>query len=141
MFQRDPNGQEILNPATGKPIPTPNGNAIFGYLEVLHKAGVVNPQAQWDLAVKLVERDLYRPAAANAAAVQQGQAQQNNVIQNMNRRAPNASGSMVDPATTGHLGPAQQNEGLSLREQLRLALQQGGYTDAHIAATAVPASV
>lgn len=133
LFQHDPSGRPIVNPATNQPIPTPQGASFIRHLNYAAEVmGIKQVVHQEQYARAALAAEMQQPAIATAAAVQQGSHLTQAASQQLNRRQPSASGSFLGAEQTGHLAPTVQNGNLSLREMLMQDLQRGGFTDENI---------
>lgn len=122
LFQHDAVGRKVTNPITGQPIPTADGAYFYHAMKYGHdRFGITDSAKQAEFAQMAMKARNAEPALATQTAVRTGQQAQQAVL-DANRHNPNQSGSMVGAGNTGHLAPDTQNTGLSLTEQLRIAL-------------------
>jgi hypothetical protein len=126
LHQRDPQGNVLTNPATGRPVLTPEGARFQEHvLYAERQLGVSDIRKQESYARSMLQRDLALARLQPQQAAQQGAAAAQQVIQQGNR-APNRSGSLFNPGNPG-AQPAQ-NPNLSLRDQLAQSLAAAGYS-------------
>lgn len=122
LHARDAHNQAILNPQTGRPVLSPAGQRFQQYVVQANGMGISNVQQQEQYAKTALQRDILlaqqQPAQAAANAQQQ--------VIDANRR-PNQAGMMPQPGS-----PPPPAVGTSLAQQLQLALQAHGITDAGI---------
>ena len=122
LHYHDTQGQVIRDPVTGGYALTPEGNMFIAHLKRAENMGIRDLQGQQAYAMDQMRLAYYTAQQNQQQAVQNSQAQNQQFLQDRNRRAPNSSGSMGG-------GQPSQNAQLSLADRLKRDLTQGGITD------------
>lgn len=139
LHQKGPDGRPVMNPATGKPALTAEGQL---YLHYVHQAeqqlGVRDAARQDEYARAMVQRDVLarhyqgqqQPAAGQAPAAAAAPQAGSPAARAAALRRPNAGGSL-QPNTPN--GRPPQNRKATLKDRLKAAFAEQGITDANIA--------
>jgi hypothetical protein len=142
LYQKNPQGQPIIDPLTQQPILSAQGASFRQHLERAAQYGITSQAAQIDYAVNQTRAEILQaggqaPAtgAAAPAAVPPGQSAKDNFLQIHNRRAANHAGSTVPaPGTPPGTPAAGQNRAeMSLADRMRADFVAAGVSDADIA--------
>jgi len=142
LYQKNPQGQPIIDPLTQQPILSAQGASFRQHLERAAQYGITSQAAQIDYAVNQTRAEILQaggqaPAAGAAApaAVPPGQSARDNFLQLHNRRAVNHAGSTIPaPGTPPGTPPAGQNRAeMSLADRMRQDFVAAGVSDADIA--------
>lgn len=123
LHQVGPDGHPVTNPQTGQPILSAAGKRFKAHVEEAAAAGITDIRRQEHYARTALQNDILR---AQYAQGQQAAGAHTAVLE-ANRRP--IQGGMV-PQAAGPTYPQQQ--GLSLAQQMAVAMQAGGFTDATI---------
>lgn len=110
----------------GKYVPTPLGARYHTHLQTLHASGVRDAATLDTLAKQLLQADIYASQAQGGGAAATAQAAAATMRPNVN--PGQAVPPVRRPVVPGATEPA--TEGLSLREQLAIAMREEGVTDA-----------
>lgn len=124
MHYRDQQGQVIRDPITGGYAMTPEGQLYVAQLKRAQSMGVSGLQNQHAYAMDQMRLAYYAQQQNQAQAVAGAATQDQQFLQQHNRRAPNSGGSLGTGAS-----PTQDNSQLSLYDRLQRDLQQNGITD------------
>jgi hypothetical protein len=105
------------------------GQRFHANMNAAAQLGITSQAAQASYArdrtrLEFLEAEYQKGQAANTS-----EAQKKATLERGNRK-PNRGGSTVGASGNGHKGPARQNTSLSLRDQMRVALEAAGVTDA-----------
>jgi hypothetical protein len=122
LHAKDSTGRTVTNPQNGKPVLSPAGQRFHQYVVAADQSGIKNVRAQEEYARAFLQRDILmaqQQAGGAAAAAQQAVIEAN--------RRPNLAGMLPQPGT-----PPPPAVGTSLAQQLMLAMQAHGITDAGI---------
>jgi len=125
LHYRDPQGQIIRDPVTGGFAMTPEGQLFLQHMTRAQNMGIRGLQDQQAFAMDQMRLSVLMAQQNQAGAAQQRQTQDQQFLQQHNRRVPNHQGSIDN-------GALSQNPGLSLADRMRQALVQGGVTDAEL---------
>jgi hypothetical protein len=125
LYATDPQGRRKVGP-DGKYVPTPLGARYYTHLQTLRASGVTDATALDTLAKQLLQADIYASQAQGAAAEPTPQATAATTRPNVN--PGQAVPPVRRPTVPGATEP--ETEGLSLRDQLALAMAEEGITDA-----------
>lgn len=118
LHQRDVSGR-VVTAANGAPVLSPIGQAFQAHVNQAQQLGIRDARGQEQYARNMLRSDILaqqQAQAAQAAAAQQS-------VTAANRR-PNASGTIPQPGV-----PAVAMPGMSLRDQMALAMREMGITD------------
>jgi hypothetical protein len=129
IYQQDQQGRPIANPNTGQPQLSPLGARYASIVSELTQVGITDPRVQDTYAYRILQGEvamqLARQQQTGNAAVNNPQAQQ--AVARPNRNPSQT----IEPSRTGIVPGATtpSQEGLSLSERLRLAMDQEGLRD------------
>ena len=128
LYQRGPDGS-VMRSQSGAPALTPNGAAYVNALNKLSSMGVEDPVAKNDLAIKMVQADLYAQQLAQSQRQQQvapaqrqalaGTQASQNPLQSLSAQARAETPAATEPGI----------EGLSFMEAARQAMKLEGIND------------
>lgn len=128
MYQHDANGQQVIG-VGGRPVATPNGARYMQLVGELERSGMSSPSQIDRYAKQILMGELARnqvqqgqPAAPDA------QAQNALASSRSQRNVLQALGAGQRQQTPGATEPEQQ--GLALRDRIRLAFDGAGYSEA-----------
>lgn len=134
LFQKDAQGQVYIDPASQRPILSPDGQRLYQHLQYAEQIGVP-PQHQQDYALRLFQAERAaagQPAPAGAPTGAPAGDKRADFLKQAAGFQPNAAGTLNrSPDPNGATPPANPN--LSLQDQLRANLVAAGITDKDIA--------
>lgn len=120
IYAKDPTGQPEIDPTTGGPRMTAEGQRYFQYAQQAVQLGIADPVQQDAYARRLLRADLidlqYQTAATQQSATTTNDALKRQALKAGATRTPNRGGSIPRPSS-----PRQtpQNEKLSFAERMR----------------------